>query len=81
MLPVAPLLQEYEPAPFAVRVALDPWHIKLLLMLTLNAGGLITLTLSVCVSTHPLLLPLTVYTVLMLGLTTIKELVDPELQL
>ena len=62
-------------------MALEPWHSILELALAVKLGGLITLTLEVWVLLHPLLLPVTVYTVLTLGLTTIKELLDPVFQL
>jgi hypothetical protein len=68
-------------APFTLREAVAPGHTMLGLAVATKDKDDPIITLSVCVSTHPLLLPLTVYTVLMLGLTTIKELVDPVLQL
>ena len=71
--PVAPVLQVYVEAPDAVRVVVAPLHTVGLV--TLITGKAFTVTCTVPVPVHPAeLFPVTVYIVVVAGLTTAEPL-------
>ncbi len=76
---VSPVLQTYVVPPVAVIVAGNPWH-RLLLPVIVALGGGKTVMLTVAVLLHPPELPVTVYVVLVAGVTEMDELGDPVLQ-
>jgi hypothetical protein len=81
LAPVCPVLQTNELAPLAVSVAAPPGQITDGDAPTLTTGLAFTVTLTVAVAEQPLaLVPVTVYDVLALGLTTILAPVCPVLQ-
>jgi hypothetical protein len=75
---LAPVLHEYVVAPDAVRVAELPMHIEG--ELTVITGNGLTVTVPTVDAEHSDVVPVTVYEVVVVGLTVIEAVVAPVFQ-